>query len=89
MTLTLTGANEITLSGSFTGNAGSNVFSFVDTSAVTTTYSVVGFLNGGGINADQVTFSNVDVTFTPIPEPATWALGACSLIGGALVRRRR
>ncbi len=87
MTLTLSNVNEITLSGSFTGNAGSNLFSLVDSSPITTTYSVVGFLNGGGINADQVTFSNVDVTFTAVPEPASLAL--LGLGGLACLRRRR
>ena len=87
MTLTLSNTNEITLSGSFSGNAGSNTFSFVDTSPATTTYSVVGFLNGGGINADQVTFNNVDVTFTPIPEPA--ALGLVGIAAWGLACRRR
>jgi hypothetical protein len=90
MILTLTNTNEITLSGSFTDpNAGPNTFSFVDTTPITKKYSVVGFLNGGGLSADQVNFQNVDVTFTPaIPEPATGVLGILLLISGVLVRRR-
>jgi hypothetical protein len=93
MTLTLTGANEITLTGSFSGTntAGVNTFSLVDTTPTTKTFSVVGFLNGGGINADQVSFQNVDVNFLPIPEASSVALiglvaGVSGL--GAWLRRR-
>jgi hypothetical protein len=89
MTLTLTGLNEITLTGSFSGtNGGNNTFSLVDSSPVTKSYSVVGFLNGGGLSADQASFHDFDVTYKPIPEPATWALGILSLTGGMLLRRR-
>jgi hypothetical protein len=85
MLLTLTGLNEITVTGSFSGNGGSNTFSFVDTTPVTKTYSVVGFLNGGGLSADQVRFHDVTI----VPEPASWALGLVTLLGGLLVRRQR
>lgn len=84
MTITRTGLTEVTITGSFTGN-GSNTWSFVDATAITFTYGVVGFLNGGNINADQVTFSNVLIT-TNVPEPASMALLG---LGGLLVRRRR
>ena len=80
MELTLTGLNEITVTGSFSGNGGSNTFSFVDTTPPTKTYSVVGFLNGGGLSADQVRFHDVTI----VPEPATWALVLATLIGGFL-----
>jgi hypothetical protein len=89
MTLTLTGLNEITLTGSFSGsNGGTNTFSLVDTTPITTNYSVVGFLNGSALSADQVRFQNVDVTYKPIPEPATWMLGLVLILGGVFVRRR-
>jgi hypothetical protein len=89
MTLTLTAANEITLGGSFSGTNGANAnsFSHVDTSPIATTYSVVAFLIGDAINAEQVTFSNVDVTFTPIPEPT--ALGLVGIACWAFACRRR
>jgi hypothetical protein len=87
MTLTLTGTDEVTLSGTFSGNGGSNEWLHVDTTPITKTYSVVGFLNGGGINADQASFQNVDVTFTPIPEPSSLTL--LGLAGLTALRRRR
>ena len=88
MTIALTGVNEVTITGSFTGApaGGSNAWSFVDTTPAATSYSVVGFLNGGGINADQVTFSNVDVTF--VPEPAAAGVLALGALAAATRRRR-
>jgi hypothetical protein len=66
MILTLTNTNEITLSGSFTDpNAGPNEYSFVDMAPPTKSFSVVGFLNGNAIDADQANFQNIDVTYTP------------------------
>jgi hypothetical protein len=72
MILTLTNTNEITLSGSFTDpNAGPNEYSFVDTAPPTTSFSVVGFLNGNAIDADQANFQNIDVTYTPFSAALT------------------
>jgi hypothetical protein len=66
MILTLTNTNEITLSGSFTDpDAGPNEYAFVDTAPPTKSFSVVGFLNGNAIDADQANFQNIDVTYTP------------------------
>jgi hypothetical protein len=85
LTITLSAPGEVTLSGSFSGNGGLNTYSFVDTTAVATSYSVVGFLNGGPLSADQATFQNIDVTF--VPEPATAGLLGLGAMGIAMRRR--
>jgi hypothetical protein len=55
------------------------------------TFNRVGFLVTNSLSADQASFSNIDVTFTAIPEPGTYALlaglGAIGLAAG--VRRKR
>ncbi len=86
MTITKT-ASGVDLSGSFSGsNGGANSFAFSDTTPIASTFGAVGFLNGGALSIDQINFSNVDVTFTPIPEPAALALLG---LGGLLALRRR
>jgi hypothetical protein len=83
MTLTKTAAG-IDLSGSFTGNDGANTFAASDTtSPFPVNFGAVAFLNGGGVSADQLIFSNVSV----VPEPS--ALALVGLAGLACVRRRR
>ncbi len=48
---------------------------YADATPQTYTFDRVGFMSGGGLNADQVSFSNVDLTYTAaIPEPASAAL---------------
>ncbi len=92
MTLTRNALGLVDLSGSFIGSnaATGNVFSATDlTPNTSSTYGAVGFLIGGGLNLDQASFQNVDVTVTAIPEPATLALGVGSLVGCTLLRRRR
>ena len=78
----------VDITASFVGNGGANAFAVTDTTPVTT-FGAVGFLNGGPLNTDQVLLQDVDVSRVPIPEPATWMLGIGSLVGCALVRRRR
>ena len=60
-----------------------------DTTALTYTFNRVGFFTGGGLNANQVSFSNVDLTFTAaaVPEPSSFALLA-GLAGAGLVAGR-
>jgi len=50
-------------------------------SVPTYTFDRVGFLLGGSLDADQARFSNIDVTFTPIPEPGSLGLLAAGVIG--------
>lgn len=59
--------------------------SFLDPTISTTSFDRVGFLSGGSLNADQIAFTDVDVTY--IPEPSAGLLGALGAI--ALIRRRR
>jgi hypothetical protein len=57
---------------------------FEDAGANTFTFNRVGFLSGNGLNADQLAFSNIEVTLTPVPEPSVAAflvLGALGIFG--------
>lgn len=60
---------------------------FLDTTPQTYTYNRVGFFTGGGLNADQVSFSNVDLTV--VPEPGVVGLVAAGLTFCFILRRRR
>lgn len=77
-----TGATNYTIGGTYN-----------DVSPQTYTFDRVGFMSGGGLNANQVSFSGVDLTFTaaPIPEPSSWAAaaGLAGLVCAAGRRRRR
>lgn len=76
-----TGSTNYTIGGTYN-----------DTSALTFSFDRVGLMSGGGLNANQVSFSNVDLTFTPaaVPEPSSWAaLTGLAGIGFAATRRRR
>jgi hypothetical protein len=85
--------DELLVSGTLNGttNGFTQSLSATDPTASTLgTFSVnyVGFLLGGNLDADRASFSNLDVTFVPVPEPAAAGL----LAGGALaltMRRRR
>src|SRR5690606_25900586 len=47
---------------------------YSDTSANTYAFDRVGLMTGGGLNANQVSFSGLDTTFVAaVPEPAAWA----------------
>jgi hypothetical protein len=52
--------------------------SATDTSPSTLRFNRVGILGGNNLDADQVSFSNVDVSFAAIPEPSA----AVTLLGG-------
>lgn len=82
-------ATGVELSGGFSGNGGANTFSVAEATPISLTYGAVGFLNAGGISADQVIFQNVDVTYTPIPEPSSAALAGLTCMGMLASRRRR
>lgn len=59
--------------------------SFLDTTVETYDFNRVGFLMGGDLNANQVQFSNIDVTL--IPEPSAALLGGLGMF--LLLRSRR
>lgn len=63
---------------------------YVDTTALTYGFDRVGIFTGGGLNANQASFSNMDITYTAVPEPHSFALLAGSgLVLGVFHRRRR
>lgn len=65
---------------------------YQDSTPLTYAFDRVGFMSGGGLNANLMSFSNVDLTFTSasVPEPSTFAAWAGLVgIGCAATRRRR
>jgi hypothetical protein len=62
----------------------------IDTTPQTYTFNRVGIFTGGGLNADQLSFSNIDVTYaSAVPEPASWAgIAAAVALAAACMRRR-
>lgn len=63
-----------------------------DSSALTYSFDRVGLMSGGGLNADQVSFSNLDLTYVAaVPEPSSWAAlaGLAGLVCAASRRKRR
>lgn len=89
MTLTRTVAG-VDLAGSFSGNGGANTFAASDSTPISLTYSAVGFLNAGGISADQVIFQDVDVSYTAaVPEAGSVAMASLVGVVSALAAWRR
>lgn len=91
LTLTRNGSDGIdyALDMSEAANASNKLITLsgTDTTPQTFAFDRAGFLIGGNLDADQAQFRNVDVTFTPVPEPSVALLGGLSLLG--LLRRRR
>jgi len=84
--------DELLVSGTLNGatNGFTQSLSAADTTASTLgtfTVNYVGFLLGGNLDADRATFSNIDVTYVAVPEPA--AAGLLGVCGLALLSRRR
>ncbi|MFH1497134.1 MAG: PEP-CTERM sorting domain-containing protein [Verrucomicrobiota bacterium] len=86
-------ADGLSVAWSIIGTDGTNYTIsgvYADATALTYDFDRVGFMTGGGLNADQVTFSNVDLTYTSaIPEPASTAVLLASVAGLATLSSRR
>jgi MYXO-CTERM domain-containing protein len=81
-------ASGILISSSFVRISDSVQFglhAFEDATPQTYSFNRVGFLASGNLDADQVQFSNIDVSV--VPEPSAALLGGIGLL--ALLRRRR
>jgi len=72
------------------GGSGYSSISALITDASPSTYSFdrVGMLNGGSVNATQLKYDNLTVTYTPAPEPSSLALVALGFVGWGLRRRQ-
>lgn len=66
---------------------------YSDTTPQTSAFDRVGIFTGGGLNASQVSFANIDLSFTPaaVPESSSFAMiaGAAGALAVAGRRRRR
>ncbi len=86
-------ADGLSVAWSIVGTGGTNYTIsgvYADATALTYDFDRVGFMTGGGLNADQVTFSNVDLTYTSaIPEPASAAVLLASVAGLVTLSSRR
>lgn len=85
LTLTWTLVNSTASTYSVSGT-------FADTTAQSYVFNRVGIFTGGGLNANQASFSNMDMTFTPaaVPEPSSFAaIAGLAGIGFVAMRRRR
>jgi hypothetical protein len=62
---------------------------YADSTPQTYSFDRVGLMTGGGLNADQISFSSLDVTYSAVPEPASWGvITACLALGVVGLRRR-
>ncbi len=77
-----TGENALSIGLSING---SPLETFVDTTPLTTAFDEIAF--GAGGNSEPFVVDNVNVTFTPVPEPA--GITALLSVGALLLRRRR
>lgn len=90
MTIERSGANLI-VSALLTGvngfNQSMNATDLTASTLGTYTFDRLGFLLGGNLDTDQAVFSNLDVTFVPVPEPSALAIGFAGMLGCLLCRR--
>ncbi|MGE9293724.1 MAG: PEP-CTERM sorting domain-containing protein [Puniceicoccales bacterium] len=70
----LTATNEVTIVWSLVGSGYSMVGTVVDSSPQTLTFDVIG-VGSAGLTADQISLSDMDITYTSVPEASTlWYL---------------
>lgn len=72
------------------GGSGYSSISATINDVTPSTYSFdrVGMLSGGSVNATQIKYDNLIVTYTPVPEPSVLALAGLSFAGLVALRRR-
>ncbi|AHF92349.1 glycosyltransferase family 1 [Opitutaceae bacterium TAV5] len=78
---------SITGTGSTTYSIGGT---YNDATPLTWSFDRVGLMSGGGLNAAQASFSDINATFaSAVPEPSTWAMLAALfvLVSACLLRR--
>ncbi len=83
--------NSVTLSWFLNSTDGTSYLSsgsFNDTTPQTYLFDRVGILLGSTLNTSQASFSNMDVTLTSVPEPASSALLLLGAVGSAALLRR-
>jgi len=86
-------ANTLQFNFSIIEQAGGSSYSSISatmTDASPSTYSFdrVGMLSGGSVSATEIRYDNLAVTYTPVPEPASFALAVLGLAGVVGFRRR-
>lgn len=93
LTFTRQADNSLNIAWSLNNAADGGAYSLSgtwnDTSPLTYAFDRVAFLSGGNMNADTMRLTNVDVSFTSVPEPSGIVLTAAGAASGLIARRRR
>jgi hypothetical protein len=85
------GVNELQFNFSIVRQGGgySSISSLItDSSPTTFAFDRVGMLSGSSLNATEIRYDNLTVTYTPVPEPSSLVLAALAWAGLVAFRRR-